>query len=341
MATEREKQRKANKFLRQFAQGRAGLDKLTNAGIRDVEKLIREFKVEIKARLSSLSPVDPKAPFLVRQLPGLTIEVDRALAEMSRLAKARIQENMVSAFEAGSKISFDSIKAAGVPVAFPSVSPEILRTLASVKDIVLDEIVSKLSQRINSQIQQAAAGLVPASGAIRNVERLLRTSEEVRRGLRRRIGFGQQAEAIVRTETMRVFSNAQQAASVQIAQTIPGLRKRWIVSSQNTRRGHQDAHDRYAPGGETGPIRIDQKFQVSEHSRTGRTDFITVTRGGKRVIKLDQSIARRGRIITDRMLFPRDPSADVANIISCTCTSLDVLPELDAATDRAKGIISV
>ena len=200
--------------------------------------------------------------------------------------------------------------------------------------------MSRLGERINVQIRQAAVGLQPASGAIRNVERLLRTSEEVRRGLRRRIGFGQQAEAIVRTETMRVFSNAQQAASEQIAQTIPDLRKRWLISPQNTRRGHKEADDRYAPGGETGPIRIDQKFEVTEQSRTGRTEFITVGNGGQRVINLRAPIVRRGRVITDRMLFPRDPSADVANVVNCTCTTLDVLEELEDATDRARGIIS-
>jgi len=338
---ENEQQRRANQFLRQFRRGRENLDKLTDAGVRDVERLVREFREEIKDRLRSILPSDPKAPFLIRQLPAIANEIDSAVQELAQRANARINENLASAFDAGGKVSFDSIKAAGVAVAVPSISPEILATLSSVKDNVILGLAERMGDRINSQIRQTAVGLQPASQAIRNIERLLRTSDQVRPGLRRRIGFGIQAETIVRTETMRVFSNAQQSASEQIATTIPDLRKRWLTSPRNTRRGHKEAEDRYAPGGQIGPIKISETFRVSEFSRIGNTKFITVTKGGSRVIMLDTRQPRRGgRIITDRMLFPRDPGASPANVINCTCTVIDVLPDLEDATDRAKGIIS-
>ena len=108
--------------------------------------------------------------------------------------------------------------------------------------------------------------------------------------------------------------------------------------------GHRNAESKYKEGGSIGPIPIKSKFVVVDHSRTGRTDFLTLggkvqPGGGKRVVKVG-TYTRRGGLITDNMLFPRDPSASAGNVIQCRCVVIDIVPELEESMDKVKGIIS-
>ena len=60
---------------------------------------------------------------------------------------------------------------------------------------------------------------------------------------------------------------------------------------------------------------------------------------GKTVARVG-TYTRRGGLITDRMLFPRDPSASAGNVIQCRCVIIDIVPELEESMDKVKGIIS-
>jgi len=93
---------RAEKFARAIEKSRQQLDKLTRSGARNVEKLIRELRNEVRSRLISFSPVDSAAPFLVRELPAIASEIDGALEVLSRQAKREINERMADAFETGS-----------------------------------------------------------------------------------------------------------------------------------------------------------------------------------------------------------------------------------------------
>jgi len=326
------------KFAASFKDSRKALDKLTKDGAKRVESLVRELRREIKGRMASIIPGDLNQPFLISIVPGIQAEIDAALAEYSRLANSEMIERLQSSFDTGSKVTASAFKAAGVPSTFPSISPELLQTLSANATTVLDELVSNLGVKINQQIRLAATGLEPASGAIDKISNLLKTSEEVRKGLRRRIGFTFQSEAIVRTEVSRAYSNAQQLASEQISETIPELRKRWLTGLRK-RRGHIEVENKYDIGGEIGPIPIKDRFEVKDFSRTGRSDFFTGKRNGQRVYKRKGGFTRRGSIITDRMLFPRDSSASVGNIVNCSCTILDVIPDLEESINKALGIL--
>ncbi len=335
----------SRRFLAAYTASRNRLGQLTAQGIRNVERAIRELRDEIGARLLAFTGAADE-PFRIALVPRLRAEIDEALESFRIGASGEIQARLTDAFDLGGRVTATAFQRAGLPVLFPSISPELLSVLRASVENVLAEIVSDLGDRIGQQLRFAAVGLEPSSAAISRVANLLRTSTEVRRGLRRRVGFGFQAESIVRTEVGRMFSSAQQAASEQIAGTIPDLRKRWVTTLRQ-RRGHVDVERRYATGGEIGPIPVSQRFKVTDFTRTGRTSFLTLggriqpqfgTVVGQRVVRT-KPFTRRGRIIVDRMLHPRDPAGSAGNVISCTCLVIEVIPEIESAVSRALGIV--
>ena len=87
------------------------------------------------------------------------------------------------------------------------------------------------------------------------------------------------------------------ALSIQEARDRYGQRiqyKRWLSShGPHVRAAHLEAEQRYAPGGESGPIAMDEAFEV----------------GG------------------EELMYPGDPSGSPGNIINCQCIQLAVAGE--------------
>ncbi len=333
----------AARFASSFAAARTNLDKLSAQTSSALSKLLRDFNTTMRNRLLF---VGAGADTLTAQLlPGMIEEVNRAISNLRPLMSEVGQESFAEAFNLGSRVTATAFNRVGVSLAMPAVTPEILLSLTGNVQDILSELVTDIGTRIQTVINQTMLAQETVAQATNRISDLLKTSTEVRRGLRRRIGFSFQGETIMRTEIRTIYSNAQQAASEQIAQIIPDLRKRWVNVLAN-RVGHVEAESRYAPGGEVGPIRIKETFLVQDFTRTGTSNFLTLGgrirprgfTGGQRVVRTEQ-FTRRGRIITDRMLFPRDPSADAANRVNCTCIVMEVVPEIEKAQAEAQGII--
>lgn len=338
----------SEKFVKSFSDSRKNLFSLSDTSVRNMLALIKDFQQEAVERLRFDVPENLNAPFNIRILPSIQDELNTSLETLRSRSTKELSDKLGDGFDLGQGVTARSLKAVGVPVAFPTAAPAVLTTLARDAENVFSEIISDLGERITGELNKSAAGLQSSSQTISRINRMLETSPEVIRGQRRRIKFAFQAEEIVRTELGRVYSNAQQLASEQLATAIPDLKKRWItIGDIRVRRGHVNVENAYAPGGAIGPIRIDQRFRVTDFSRTGRSTFMTLGgrirpkgfTGGLRVINTP-GFTRKGRLINDRMLFPRDPSGSAGNVVQCRCTVMDVLPELEEATDRAMGILN-
>lgn len=333
------------RFSRVYATGARQLDGLTNQGISRLNRLLRELRFDIRSKLAQLTGgLDD--PFTVRIVPTIAEEINESLLAFTRGANNELAASLSDAFGLGSSITSRALSSIGIPLGAPAISPQLLASLIGTTEDVMIEMTNRLGQRIMGQVRLAAVGLEPTSAVMNSIDNILRTSEEVRRGVRRRIGFGFQAEAITRTEVGRVFSVAQQAAGEQISESIPDLRKQWVTRSKE-RRGHLRAERKYATDGITGPIPIKQRFIVQDFSRTGTTSFLTLGKRiqppqgplpGQRVVKT-RTYRRRGRVFTDRMLFPRDPSASAGNVVNCTCVVVEFLPEIEEAVQRTLGVI--
>jgi len=338
---------KSERFVRSFELSRNAFEKLSDTSVINIILLLNDFREEINELLKFGSPDDPNAPFNVRVVPGIQSSINDSLITLKVRSGKEISDRLADGFDLGSGVTFRAASAVGLPVAFPQVSPAVLTTLSRDAVNVFESLADVTAQKVANEINLSVAGLQSSSQARRKINRILKSSPEFIRGRRRRIGSAFQAEEIVRTEVGRVFSNAQQAASEQLARSLPGLRKRWLtVGGGRVRQGHRDIQRATRPGGETGPILINRKFKVTDFSRTGTTNFLTLGgrirpkgfTGGLRVARVDRYV-RRGKLITDHMLFPRDPSASAGNVIQCRCTVIDVIPELERAMDKSMGII--
>ena len=337
----------SDKFVKSFADSRKSLFNLSDQAVVNLILLMKDFREDALERLRFDRPSDPRAPFDVRILPDLQASLNNSLDTLKKRSGQEFDGKLGLGFDLGQGVTARAMGAANIAIASPQVAPSILAALSRDATNIYSEMFDDLSLAITNQINRSVAGVQSSSQAMRKINRLLRTSPEVRAGQRRRIKFAFQAEEIVRTEMGRVFSSAQQAASEQLADSIPGLKKRWLpVGDGRVRRGHGEAGAVYVPGGSIGPIPIKQKFRIVDYSRTGTTNFLTlggsatpkVFTGGQVVVKVDR-YQRRGRLIVDKMLFPRDPGASAGNVVQCRCVVIDVIPNLEKTLDKSLGII--
>jgi len=337
----------SNKFSQSFADSRKQLFKLSDAAVLNVINLMKDFRVDTLDRLRADRPSDPRDPFDVRILGDLQSTVNDSLESLKTKSAQEFDEKLGSSFELGQGVTARALFAANIPTLFPQIAPTVLNTLSRNAVNIYSEMFDDLGTAITTQINRSIAGLQSSGQAMAKINRLLRTSPEVRAGLRRRVKFAFQAEEITRTEIGRAFSNAQQAASEQLSDSIPGLKKRWLpVGDGRVRRGHAEAGQIYGPGGSIGPIPIKSRFKIIDYSRTGTSNFLTLGgsaspkgfTGGQRVIPVNRFV-RRGVLITDQMLFPRDPIASPGNVIQCRCVVVDVVPDLEKTLDKSLGII--
>ena len=323
-----------NKFLNVYLSSRRSLESLIEDSIVQMLAAMNQLAAEIRARVLALI-ANPDDVVSLTVLSSMRAQLRSVSNEFLSNALLLSASEMVRAAEFGSSVTASAFAELGISTLRPLFNDRTLQTALLSRQNIFRAMTRALEERIMGQVQSSLLGVIPPSGAIRNIERILRFSEQGKR-----IGFGFQAEAIARTEIGGIYSEAQQAASEQIAETIPGLRKKWITTLAS-RRGHKVVQAATAPGGSTGPIPIKERFVVQDFSRTGFSEFATFrTKRGKRVVKLPTSFARRGSVITDRMLHPRDPSASAGNRVNCTCVVIEVLPDVDQQIERSKGIIS-
>jgi hypothetical protein len=325
-------QRQIEQYARQYRDSRRQLNGLTAAGTDQIARLLRELSADIGGRLATFA--SPSDPFVDRLLPAIASDIQSSIDVLVRGASAEMGTALTSAFTIGGRVTANALNSVGLGVAFPSITPELLVSASAATGGIFADFGTRLSDDILATIRRSTIAIRPSSMAIRDVIDLLKTG-----GAGERINFAAQGEAIVRTELGGIYSNAQQAAAEQIANTIPGLRKRWITTLKK-RRGHREAEAAYAPGGSIGPILINQRFRVTDYSRTGPAEFLTrsTAGGGKKVAKV-ATYQRRGRLIVDKMLFPLDPSASAGNRVNCTCLTIEVVPGLEEEQARAVELV--
>ena len=323
-----------NSFLNVYLSSRRSLESLIEDSIVQMLAAMNQLAAEVRARVLALI-ANPDDAINFTALSSIRAQLRSVSNEfLSNVLLLSVSE-MELAAGFGSSVTANAFAQLGISTLRPLFNDGTLRTALLSRQNIFRAMTRALEERIISQVQSSVLGVIPTSTAIRNIDRILTFSEQGKR-----IGFGFQAEAIARTEIGGLFSEAQQAASEQIAETIPGLRKKWITTL-GSRKGHNAVQAATAPGGSTGPIPIRDRFIVQDFSRTGFSEFATFrTKRGKRVVKLPTSFARRGSVITDRMLHPRDPSASAGNRVNCTCVVIEVLPDVDQQIERSKGIIS-
>lgn len=117
-------------------------------------------------------------------------------------------------------------------------------------------------------------------------------------------GAFNRAETIVRTENSRIFGIANQERLSQAAKILPKMKKIWLDADlPNERESHAQAALDYAPGGDPGPIPVDEPFIV----------------GGFPV------------------MFPGDPGGDPGEVINCRCASAPYMEDWENDAVEARS----
>ena len=323
--------RRAREFVSVYRRAARDVTRLSAEGANALVGRINEARREIADRLRDLRVAGPSAPFELRFAVQIDLQVQAALSSLIADASDDIAEILAQSFAGGAAVVGDAFAAAEIGVTVGAgVSPALLTTLQSASADLMTEVFDALATKIGRTVRSSIVGLDASSATIGKVAELLRTSREVRAGLRRRIGIGFQAEAITRTEVGRAFSAAQHAAAVNAGEVIPGLKKRWI-----TRARIRGTHLAVEAETKENPIPVRQRFVVTDLSRTGFSEFFTGrTNAGAQFVFRKASFARRGIARTDRMLFPRDPSAGPGNVVNCTCMVIEVPPGLEDSIEE-------
>jgi hypothetical protein len=265
-----------------------GIEQRTNAvillirrhedeAIRQTLRLLEELREEVTARIDA-----NESEFTVARMRALQRAIERRILEF--------QEEMVRSLNQSFRTSFNlGIQLADVPMVALTLSTleidraTLRRAVAFSADLIAG-ISSDIRNRINAILRRAVLGVLTPQEAMNEVGRSLTTPGAFRT-------VSARSEAIVRTEVLRIQSEATQDRMIENRKSMVRvgymLRKSWLSTI--------DTRTRFAHLLALGQVRdVDQPFNV----------------GG------------------EELMFPRDPSGSAVNTINCRCTSSPVVTRL-------------
>lgn len=330
---------RAEKFVNSYGASRAALESVTEEAARNILKLLEKFRKEIIDRLVYESPDDPNAPFDVRALPNILRSIEEAIEILRSRGLKVIEKKLDQSFDLGQDAAIRAIRTQLGRTYTPFISPSLLLTLGRTPAYIYTEMTQRLANAVENEVRKSMAGFQNHIQTVHKIATIIGSSDEAKEGFRGRTSYVNQAQEIIRTETGRAYSSAHQAVSQDATKLIPDMQKMWFASD-GARRGHLEAEQAYKPGGKFGPIPVNDRFEVVDYSRTGTTEFLTTraASGAQRVVHV-RPYQRQGTLITDHLLFPRDPEGSPGNVIRCRCEVLNVFPEFKGMmNDMLAGI---
>lgn len=213
---------------------------------------------------------------VLRQIEGAVgSRIDQLEAELT----AEIGRSLTRAFDLAVELNDVPLKAIAQPLA--SVNREVVQVMAQYSASLVKGVSNALRGQINNALRLAALGGLSANDAIERIGRKLTDAGPFR-------GVSARAEAIVRTEVLRIQSIASQARMKESREAAKraGYRmmKEWQASRDRwVRAGHSAANGQRRE--------IDEPFEV----------------GG------------------ELLMYPRDPAGSADNTIRCRCMSKPVI----------------
>ena len=269
--------------LRQIRQAKSA----TADARRRVLNLMRDFEASV---LSTVTSGDISFEFLSSMKANVRSQVQELEAELFGI----ISDSRGKVTVLGETMLQQSLSTVpgmtGVGAGIGGVSPELLSIAnefsADLIGLSSGGLTSKILNDLNRELALGVLGGRTMSQVISKIRTLLGPGKQ----------FRHRAAQIVRTDGLRMFSMANQAALERTSEVVPELRKAWIWS-RISRADHAQAEEDF---GEDKPI-------------PGSGPFI---------------------VAGEALMFPRDPNGSPWNTINCGCFHAGVLiklPELATA----------
>lgn len=231
--------------------------------------------------------------FEASHLAKINAELKRIGATFDKSLASTVAANQDAAWKLGAGSVADGLKAA-VGIDLAMLPTELLVAAKDYAAELITDLSKELIEKISADIRTGVVlGENPYETMVRVERHLFKDGE----------GAFFRAETIVRTENNRIFGIANQERLSQAAKDLPKLRKIWVASSdERTRDSHYQASIDYSPGGDPGPIPVDQPFIVDGQE----------------------------------LMFPGDPMGEARLVINCRCVSEPYIADWDAAAKDVK-----
>ena len=243
--------------------------------LRDLEAIIRKAeRLDDRTLRGLFSTLDQARKEVLAQVVSsdwglahfrtLQARIERAMSELSTELRRDLGRYQDQKWGDGSKLTDELLAKYGGEAERLHI-PLDRRGLAVLKDFSADLIVQVPTETIADVSTRLRLGMLAGKSShetIREIGRALVDEE----GNPAPGVWGDvltRAEVVYRTEANRVYSVATEARMRQHDEKRPGLRKLWMHSGRPAgRASHIQAGEDYAPGGDPGPIPVDELFTL-------------------------------------------------------------------------------
>ena len=223
--------------------------------------------------------------------------IDAAIAQYRSQSQAPAARAIVQAAGAAR----DKLGAAGVPLrSLYGVQPQLTQSIISVVNDQVREIWSDLGTGLKVTVRRATLGILDPFEAIQKLQGVFTRTDQWR-------STEYHAERIMRTEVGRAYEMTGQDELAAAREAGVDVQKWWLaIKDERTRETHLAAWEKYKPGGDVGPIDVDEYFEV-------------------------------GNV---RLMFPQDPQGDgdekdlARETIMCRCSSVPAVGGVSEAFIR-------
>jgi hypothetical protein len=172
-----------------------------------------------------------------------------------RTYRSQVQGPVGRAIMDAARVGQDMAAAAGTPNLY-GVSFDLVQSVVDVTNDQMRAIWSELGTGLKTIARRATLGVQDPFEAIQKLQRVFAREDQWR-------STEYHAERIIRTEVGRAFQMSSHAELDRARDAGLEPKKWWLsVDDSRTRPEHSRAHERYAPGGRTGPIPAEEHFEV-------------------------------------------------------------------------------
>jgi hypothetical protein len=267
-------------FERERDKQLALMERAELAAIKAVLARVNQLRSDVIARIAEAGNLQGNVP----AMRHVEAAIKQQVAAFDRDAVELIGAEIDKAFNAGVELIDAPLAKLGVPSQIVGTSQELLTTAKAFSADLIQNLTADVKMKINGILRQAALGAISTQEAIDAIGRSL-DSPGVFRNVAAR------AETIVRTEVLRIYSQAAQVRMQERARVLTesgfSLRKAWLTANDlRVRPSHIAAGIQYSE-----PIAIDEPFIV----------------GG------------------EELQYPRDETASAEETVNCRCVSSPVV----------------
>ncbi len=285
-----------DRYIARIKNAQRAIGRLEEQGKKNIRRDLNSARGSIMAALFSATE------FGQWHFPQVKAAIEEALSDFREQAAQTLGDHAQKAWDIGVDRVSSTAAVAGVDIVVPTFKFAVPKThLEFAQGWAADLIQAEsddILKMISKDVRLSMAGGMTREQLIRRVQP--RLTKALRFGT-----FRKRAEAIVRTETNRIYNASAQAARETLAADNVKVQKKWLSSGKGPGRARPNHADM---DGQT--VDVDKPFRM---------------------------VGRDG--VVYEPMYPNDPILPAAESVHCGCTTIEVFEVMDEdADDIAAGV---